>query len=309
MTNLTKYTKQQVSEFYVRGKNEFYRISIGEQGEDTDDINYIFADGAIGKAKESHKPFAIHKVKFVYDGKTPEDDIAEVQSTLYFNADGELCGYFSTQDEAKKIEDLRETLAELIPSKDVREHMVKTRHVLTDFEKATLIYNHSEMSFSQKTARLKELMELTKDSNLRKEIQDRLSYDELCFSRFYENNGAYIYELQVYDPEDQGSCEQGYYMSGELAVTCGKKFQENFSVHKIVLLTEEKEAEDCHSDYIATVCFDNQGKVRGYYSSEVEWTAKKSEMDRERFENAFIKIPHPFKNGDFIRVKNNDRLL
>ncbi len=49
MTNLTKYTKQQVSEFYVRG-----------------------------------------------------NDIAEVQSTLYFNADGELCGYFSTQDEAKK---------------------------------------------------------------------------------------------------------------------------------------------------------------------------------------------------------------
>lgn len=212
MTNLTKYTKQQVSEFYVRGKNEFYRISIGEQGEDTDDINYIFADGAIGKAKESHKPFAIHKVKFVYDGKTPEDDIAEVQSTLYFNADGELCGYFSTQDEAKKIEDLRETLAELIPSKDVREHMVKTRHVLTDFEKATLIYNHSKMSFSQKTARLKELMELTKDSNLRKEIQDRLSYDELCFSRFYENNGAYIYELQVYDPEDQSRIMTGWKM-------------------------------------------------------------------------------------------------
>ena len=101
MTNLTKYTKRQVSEFYVRGKNEFYRISIGEQGEDTDDINYIFADGAIRKAKESHKPFATHKVKFVYDGKTPEDDIAEVQSTLYFNADGELCGYFSTQDRIK----------------------------------------------------------------------------------------------------------------------------------------------------------------------------------------------------------------
>lgn len=199
-------------------------------------------------------------------------------------------------------------LTELIPSKDVREHMEKKGCVLTDFEKATLIYNHSGMSFSEKAAHLKKLLEITEDENLKEEIEDRLSYDELCLSRFYENNGYYIYELQVYNPEDRESCERGYYTSGEIAAVCGKKFQENFSVHKIVLMTEEKEQEDCRADYSATVYFDNQGQVRGYYSSEVEWTAKKSEADVERFENAFIKIAHPFRNGDIIKVRNNDRL-
>ena len=147
--------------------------------------------------------------------------------------------------------------AELIPSKDVREHMEKKGRVLTDFEKATLIYNHSEMSYSKKATQLKELMELTEDSNLKEEIQERLSYDERCLNKFYENDGTCIYELQVYDPENQESCEQGYYTTGEVAVTCGKKFQENFSVHKIVLLEEEKEPEDCRSDYIAAIYFDS----------------------------------------------------
>ena len=31
---------------------------------------------------------------------------------------------------------------------------------------------------------------------LKEEIQERLSYDELCLSRFNENNGDYIYELE-----------------------------------------------------------------------------------------------------------------
>lgn len=62
------------------------------------------------------------------------------------------------------------TLAELIPSKDVRAIMEETGRVLTDFEKA---------------AHLKVLMEQTEDSNLKGEIQDRLSYDDLCISGFY----------------------------------------------------------------------------------------------------------------------------
>ena len=46
MADITEYTEQQIREFYVRGKNEFYRISISEQ-EETDYTNYIFADGVV----------------------------------------------------------------------------------------------------------------------------------------------------------------------------------------------------------------------------------------------------------------------
>lgn len=200
------------------------------------------------------------------------------------------------------------TYAELIPSRDVRKYLEEKRHVFTDFEKATLIYNHSEMSLTEKAAYLNGLMEQTENEILKEEIQDRLSYDELCLSRFYENNGDYIYELEAYDPEDKTFYEMGYFKSGKVAVGCGKKFQENYSIHKIQLLTEEKDPEECDADYTAAVYFDHQGLVRDYYSLEVEWTEKKPEIDPSRFENAYIKIPHPFSNGDFVRVKSNDRL-
>ena len=200
------------------------------------------------------------------------------------------------------------TIAELIPSKDVREFLEEKGHVFTDFEKATLIYNHSEMSFTEKAVHLKGLMEQTENEILKGEIQDRLSYDELCLSRFYENDGDYIYELEVYDPEDKTFYEKGYFKLGKVAVDCGIKFQENFNIAKILLQTEAKESEECCNDCVSAVYFDNQGFVRSYYSLEVEWTAKKVEIDPSRFENAYIKIPHPFFNGDFVRVKNNDRL-
>lgn len=151
------------------------------------------------------------------------------------------------------------TYAELIPSKDVREYLEEKGVVFTDFEKATLIYNHSEMNFIEKAAYLKGLMEQTENETLKEEIQDRLSYDKLCLSRFYENNGDYIYELEAYDPEDKTFYEMGYFKSGKVAVGCGKKFQENYSIHKIQLLTEEKDPEECDADYTAAVYFDHQG--------------------------------------------------
>lgn len=88
------------------------------------------------------------------------------------------------------------TLAELIPSKDVRASIEETGRVLTDFEKATLIYNHSGMSFTEKAARLKVLMEQTEDSNLKGEIQDRLSYDDLCISGFYLHIAIMSYNVE-----------------------------------------------------------------------------------------------------------------
>ena len=135
-------------------------------------------------------------------------------------------------------------LEELIPSKDVRAYMKQIGHTLTDFEKAVLIYKHSEMCHEEKCTMLKELMELTDDSNLREEIRERLSCDELCLSSFHRNDGTFIYKLQIYDPQNQGYYEEGYYKSGELAVVNAKKFRENFAVQKITLLTEEREEDD-----------------------------------------------------------------
>ena len=119
MENISEYTEQQIREFYVRGKNEIYRISFSEQQE-ADDTNNIFVDGAISKAKQLHKPFAIQKVNFVYEGKKTGDDVAEVQSTLYFDAVGVVYGYSGTESGVTKSEnELREVL-QLLMVRDLR---------------------------------------------------------------------------------------------------------------------------------------------------------------------------------------------
>ena len=116
------------------------------------------------------------------------------------------------------------TIAELIPSKDVREYLLEKGRVFTDFEKATLIYNHSGMCYEEKLLKLKELMEITNDASLKKQIRERIEYDE-CFLR---------------------------------------------------------------------------GKNKSYRASIDDC--------RGRFENAYVEIPHPFRNGDLVKVKYNSAL-
>ena len=77
-------------------------------------------------------------------------------------------------------------LAELVPSKDVREYMEKKGRILTDFEKAILIYNHPGMCFAEKTAHLKDIMMITDDGDLKEEIRERLSYDAFVLAHFSE---------------------------------------------------------------------------------------------------------------------------
>ena len=64
------------------------------------------------------------------------------------------------------------TIAELVPSKDVREYLLEKGRVFTDFERATLIYNHSGMCYEEKLLKLKELMEITNDAGLKKQIRE-----------------------------------------------------------------------------------------------------------------------------------------
>lgn len=195
------------------------------------------------------------------------------------------------------------TLAELIPSKDVCSYMKQQGHIVTDFEKATLIYHHSGMNAEEKTVYLKELYENTGNMELKAQILERLEYDERCQKRFYEKKVDEIYQLLVYSPSDDEYLSYGHYPYGELAVRSGKKFQEKFYVQKIKLFTEENIQEQ--NQETAARYFNADGALRGYYSLEVPWTGQKEEADQERFENAYVEIPFPFRNGDFVKIKNH----
>lgn len=195
---------------------------------------------------------------------------------------------------------------ELIPSKTVREYMEEQGRVLTDYEKATLIYNHSGMDYEEKTECLKELSEKTEDTELKEQIQERIAYDERCRKRFYKKEDGEIYKLFVYSSCDDQYLNYGHFLCGALAVRSGKKFQEKFYIQKIKLFTEETERENCQEK--AARYFNADGTLRDYYSYEVSWSGQTEETDHERFENAYVEIPFPFQNGDFVRVKNHQEL-
>lgn len=195
---------------------------------------------------------------------------------------------------------------ELIPSKAVREYMEQQGRVLIDYEKATLIYNHSAMDYTEKRECLKELLETTKDQELKEQIQVRLDYDERCRKRFYETAEDVIYKLFVFSTEDEEYLEEGYFVSGEVAVKCGRSFHEEFYVEKIKMITEDMEPEDLelYPPGVARRYFNAAGKLNDYGSDEETWTGIGNEWDGEHFENAYMDIPIPFQDGDLVTVKN-----
>lgn len=190
----------------------------------------------------------------------------------------------------------------LIPSKDVREYMEKNGRVLTDFEKAALIYEHDMIGCEKKAEMLKELADSTQDMRLKRQIQERLAYKQECLERFYEKQEGMIYQLSVYVPEDRNDEEYGYFASGELAVTCGKKFKQIFTVSKIKLTMEEKSEEDCEVESASHVTYNKCGELVQYWNEEVLWKGEEDMYDNDRFEDAFVDLPYPFRTGDLVRI-------
>lgn len=80
-------------------------------------------------------------------------------------------------DKPKQYERTRGNMIELIPSKDVRECIVKTKRTFTDFQKAAIIYNLC-LPFEKMTQALMELGNTTRDEKLKKQLNERMQYDE-----------------------------------------------------------------------------------------------------------------------------------
>lgn len=80
---------------------------------------------------------------------------------------------------------------ELIISKDYRKFMEEKNIELSDWDKATLIYNHTAASFPEKIRVLKELCEQTQDEELIKQIKERIAQE----TKYVKQQRAIIREL------------------------------------------------------------------------------------------------------------------
>lgn len=92
-----------------------------------------------------------------------------------------------------------------IKSKDVRAYIKRTGLQFSDGEVGTLLF-HSGMPYHELHCALKELAERTADQELRRQIEERIAYDERCSEIFRTNDGSFFFAVSV----DAGSKECEY---------------------------------------------------------------------------------------------------
>ena len=200
------------------------------------------------------------------------------------------------------------TMRELIPSKDVREYMEKKGKKLTDFERATLAYNYPGLSIGGRLELLKEIMDTTQDQKLLGQIRERIAYHKKCVEKFYENKKGMMYVLETYDEDDWRPADWCYFASGELAYASGKKLGECFSIAKYRIFEKEIDMEEDGHYSVSNLHYDEKGDLWNCSSDEVAWEGELDEDDEERFEDAYVDLPYPFRTGDLVREVGSDEI-
>ncbi len=220
---------------------------------------------------------------------------------------------------------------ELVPSEFMRMIFKDRGFELTDFNKATLIWNRDDKSRAEKIAALQELSDTTNDTLLKRQIRERLDYENDMVERLMENaDGKCVYEVE---DEDEYSC--GFFTNYDMAYKYGikhsKKYEEEkFSISKqhvvadrsdltvrspgrtnwnLVPADEIEKNREYDGNPVSQIYFNSNGEVRRIWSNEMSEEAEAivDEYRKDRFEFQFIKIPFEGWIGTTpVRVTTDD---
>ena len=103
-------------------------------------------------------------------------------------------------------------MTKLIPSKDVREYIKSINYKLTDFQKATLIWNTPYDSLDEQLNALKEIVVSTDNIELKKQLEERIAFEKDSIKKFKENTPDCIYVVY-----NENECDSGYFTSYDIA--------------------------------------------------------------------------------------------
>lgn len=211
-----------------------------------------------------------------------------------------------------------------IKSKDVRTYITCTGLQYSDSEIATILF-HSGMPYHELHRALKELAEKTTDRELRRQIGERIAYDERCWEIFETNDGSFFFEVCVDgDSKEWAHGEAvGHFASVELALTFmeGKKVPFTVKKYQIVglrdplvksalrmnprLFSEKLVQERPYEGApVSEFSYDADGSLVRYWTDEISDEERSSIDDwgASRFENRFFPLPNPFELGDIVRM-------
>ena len=211
------------------------------------------------------------------------------------------------------------TIDDLIPSKYMQDILKKNNFVLTDFNRATIIWNSDE-PYNERIKKLKEIADNTEDMILKKQIEERLDYEEDAYNTFAKNpDKKYVFVVE----DEQGySC--GFFFDFNMAYEYGKKYvkkweEKEFAITKYHIVdTKEdltiksrsglnwnmfpeekgvKTEEEYDGQNMGEINCLPDGTIKSIYSHEMS-DEREDLVDAyktERFEHQFFKIP--FEGG------------
>ena len=214
--------------------------------------------------------------------------------------------------------EVRERLLEkAIPSDYMRGFYRSVNRNFTDYELAAMLWN-SRMKKTEILRAIKEISELTKDSRLKQQIENRLRYEDEAYKIFSSNeDGRYVYTVEYEDREYP--C--GFFKALNMAIAYAKKDGERkFSINKQIIVEDELPMQKV-GEWNPNLFPEKQGELEEYcaypeggadYSTDGEllywWSDSlpdevKNLVDNwsnKCFENYPLILENPFDKGDIV---------
>ncbi len=189
----------------------------------------------------------------------------------------------------------------LFPSRTMREAVQASGRVLTDMEKAALLYHWDEIGTRWRKL-LYVLRDNTKDSVLQRQLAEYLSREEKAYALFPNNeDGKHIFDLL------QGKEKARHYPQYEIALQQGRKTGKPFCINR----RDQGSGYDAISNalragypnrVVAQLWFNEKGTPVSFRSIEIPMAYENPEDLRlNRFELRYVPLPYPFAPGDVVK--------
>lgn len=189
-------------------------------------------------------------------------------------------------------------LEKLIPSKDIRTQCENENHIFSLREQAALVYSNHFLPHAERLDLLKKLLETInteypQEEELALQIQQRIDTQIKMKKTFYSNDRNSVYRI-IYQDIDRKKVVHDDYLFSDInkALDYATKEIKDYALNREVTIEKRFLNQESHIQIV----YDRNNTlmdVNSYNMDPYRW-------HDNRFEESFIDLPYPFRNGDFV---------
>ena len=189
-------------------------------------------------------------------------------------------------------------MSDFIMSEDYKKFLEKQGIELSDWEKATLLYNNRQLLYDDVIWGLLDIAKHTSDEVLKKQIEEGLSRNKELYEGFKKREKDTYYVLSVWSDTKRYE-EQGSYLDFVTACQQGKKEKTKFLIEKRAFECIEAES----GKVLGGMEFDEQGYRKNRFWLYCTVVGEfDGDIDNIRFEDKYLKLPLMFRRGNIVHV-------